>query len=181
MTLALVVGGLVVLALLPRGERVVPDSTIALSGAAVTLFPQADPKAVWHFASPRVDYDPDTRETVLHDLEDGARTVNGETDFTLASDEVVIGSDENITGDLITAYIPDAAITLTMRSGAGRPVVLDQRQGKFIVPDLYFTGEGLGDNTAKNATMNFDTSNLEADCADETCQNQFIDENARQP
>ena len=92
----------------------------------------------------------------------------------------VIGSDENITGDLITAYIPDAAITLTMRSGAGRPVVLDQRQGKFIVPDLYFTGEGLGDNTAKNANHEFrHLRTWRPTAADETCQNQFIDENAR--
>lgn len=163
------------LSLLPDTRMPVPSSSIKLANTRLTLYPQEDPEAVWLFSSADVAYNPDTRETTLNDIEDGQRTVDGKTDFTLQSEQVIISSDDNLRGEDITACLLDADMRLDMKSWRGEPVTINQREGKFYVPDLYYTGEDLLDNYAKRVSMRFDMSEFSVDCTDEACQNQFID------
>ena len=157
LALGVTVALLIVLSLLPARTRPVPGGTIALSGAEVTLYPQADPAAVWNFAAKRVDYQPDTGETVLRDIGDAARTVDGKVDFTLASERITIDAQENLRGEQIEVYVPDVDWTLDMRAREGKAVLLDQQQGRFIVPAIDIT-DGGGDpiSSSKNFSMNFD-------------------------
>ncbi len=161
LTLALVVGSLVVLALLPRSERAVPDSRIELIDAAVTLFPQADPEAVWHFASPEVDYNPDSRETTLHDVADAERRVGSATDFTLQAQEVTIDSDDNLRGEQISVHLTEEAWDLDMQARDDRLVLINQRTGLFEVPHLAWVGEG-GEGVNENMNISFDLTTFEA-------------------
>jgi len=154
-TVVLLVG----LSLLPQRARAVPGGTIVLSSARVTLYPQADPAAVWHFAAERVDYEPDVGETTLHDIGDAARTVGGKTDFTLASERLTIDAQENLRGQHIEVYIPDADWTLDMRGEPGTPVVIDQQQGRFSAPFLDISGPDI-ESSAQDAGMDFDLKNF---------------------
>ena len=173
--LGAVVIALLVLALLPRRERVVPGEDIVLDDAQVTLYPQADPEAVWHFRSQRVDYNPTSRESVLYDLADSERVVDGETDFTLQSDEVTIDAQDNLRGEQILVHLLESNWDLDMQAKDGNTVLIDQQQGKFVVPVLDYTGTGLGENHAENASMNFDLSDFRADCTGASCYNQLED------
>ena len=128
-TLGVIVMALVAVALLPKGERTIPDSTIELADATVTLYPQADPEAVWNFAAPEVDYEPDTRQTTLLGIEDGKRTVDGETDFTLAADEVTIDSDDNLSGEKMLAHLVEENWDLDMEARDNRLVLINQVRG----------------------------------------------------
>lgn len=157
--LALTVAVLVGLSLLPQPERSVPSGTIELSGATVTLYPQADPEAIWHFAAERVDYEPSLGETILYTIDDAERTVGGETDFTLTSAKLTIDAQENLRGDAIEVYIPDAKWTLDMRAGDGTPVLIDQQQGRFSAPLLDIAGPDI-ESSSQNAGMDFDLKNF---------------------
>lgn len=150
---------LVALSLLPQRERVVPGGTIELAGADVTLYPQADPEAVWHFAAERVDYRPDVGETVLRDIGDAERTVGGETDFTLASARLIIDAQENLRGQQVEVYIPDADWTLDMRGERGTPVRIDQQEGRFSAPFLDISGPDY-ESSAQDAGMDFDLTDF---------------------
>lgn len=161
LTLVGVVALLVGLALLPRGERSVPDSTIELKNASVTLFPQADPEAVWHFASPEVDYHPESRETVLRDVADAERRVGDTPDFTLQAQEVTIDSDDNLRGERILVHLIDEAWDLDMTAKDDRLVLINQQQGLFEVPHLNWTGEG-GEGVNENMSISFDLTTFEA-------------------
>ena len=177
--LALTVIGLVIVALLPQRERVLPGELIELSNANVTLYPQADPAAVWYFDAATVDYDPAVGETTLHRVDDARRVVDGETDFTLRTDEVTIDPEDNLRGQDMLVHLVEANWDLDMKAGEGRDVVIDQAQGKFEVPILDYTGDGLGQNHAENVRMNFDLTDYEADCEGVSCQNQFQDNEAQ--
>ena len=150
---------LVVLSLLPQRTRAQPGGTIVLADAQVTLYPQADPGAVWNFGAERVDYQPDVGETVLRDIGDAARTVGGETDFTLASERITIDAQENLRGERIEVYIPDADWTLDMRGEPDAPVRIDQQQGRFSAPLLDITGPDI-ESSAQDAGMDFDLKNF---------------------
>lgn len=174
--LGLVVIVLVGLSFLPKRPRAIPESTIYLKGSRVTLFPQSDPAAVWHFTAPEVSYLPSRRETILHGIEDGERVVDGVTDFTLKADEVTIDARDNLRGQSMEVHLLEADWLLRMQGRKARPVVIDQERGKFVVPILDYTGEGLGAvNHAENVSMNFDLSDYEADCEGASCVNQFED------
>jgi len=159
--LGVTVATLVVLALLPQPERTVPGGTIELTNARVTLYPQADPEAIWHFNADEVDYEPDSGETTLYAIDDAERTVGGETDFTLRSERLTIDAQENLRGDQVEVYLPDADWTLDMRSGGEKPVIIDQAQGKFETPFLDITGADYNSN-AQNVRMNFDLTDFES-------------------
>lgn len=152
---------LVGLALVPPRERAVPAGTVELTGARVTLYPQADPDAVWHFGASRVDYEPDTGETTLYTIRDAERSVAGETDFTLESEEVVIDAQENLLGDELEVYIPDVDWVLDMRGGGGVQVLIDQMRGRFEAPLLDITGPDIS-SSSENAGMNFDLTGFES-------------------
>ncbi len=177
--LALTVVGLLVVALLPQEERAVPGEVIELSDARVTLYPQADPEAVWYFDADSVDYDPVVGETTLYSVDDARRTVDGATDFTLQSDEVVIDTEDNLRGEQMLVHLVEANWDLTMQAGEERQVVIDQAEGKFEVPILDYTGDGLGQNHAENVRMNFNLTDYEALCDSAVCQNEFRDQEAQ--
>ena len=159
LALGLTVVVLVALSLLPQRKQATPGGTIALSDARVTLYPQADPQAVWHFAAEQVDYEPDVQETVLHDIKDAERTVGGKTDFTLASKRLVIDAQENLRGQRLEVYIPEAKWTLDMRSKPGTPVFIDQQEGRFSAPFLDISGPDIS-SRAQDAGMDFDLKNF---------------------
>ena len=159
--LALTIVVLVSLSLLPQPDRRVPGGTIELSGAQVTLYPQADPAAIWHFAAERVDYEPEIGETTLYDIDDAERTVGGETDFTLTSPEIIIDPQENLRGNAIEVYIPDMRWTLDMQTEGGTPVVIDQAQGRFNAPRYDIVDESAQDiSNGQNISMNFDLTDM---------------------
>lgn len=156
-TIAVLVG----LSLVPQPERRVPGGTIKLSGATLTLYPQADPKAIWHFAAERVDYEPEIGETTLHTIDDAERTVGGETDFTLTSERITIDAQENLRGDAIEVYIPDVQWTLDMQTEEGNPVVIDQTQGRFNAPSYAISDKaGKTESYGQNMSMNFDLTDM---------------------
>jgi hypothetical protein len=153
-TLAVVVGLLLLVSLLPKAPRVIPDSTIHLENTTLTLYPQEDPDAIWFFNSPTVEYNPDSRETTLFKVQDGKRTVNNETDFTLESEKVTIGSDDNMYGDKIAVNLIEEETTLDMQSKDGRMVLINQAQGQFEIPYVEMSGDIRG--IKENMYIGFD-------------------------
>ena len=115
---ALVVAALVLLAVLPGRENVVPGGAVELEDVVVTLYPRTDPDAVWYFATPHAEYVPSTQEATLHSVEDGRRTVAGETDFTLHSSQVTIDRSENLRGD---EMVPRAQALPSLQESPPRP------------------------------------------------------------
>lgn len=161
--LALVVGLLIVLSLLPQRVRPVPESIITLADAEVVLYPEADPDAVWTFASPRVSYDPDSRRTVLRDVNDGARLEGGEIDFTVASEAITIDRNDNLSGERIVAFLVESEDCLLMSGADGVPVIIDQGEGRFEVPNMSITGPTWGDGTNfPRVRASFDLTTFEA-------------------
>ena len=126
---ALVVAALVLLAVLPGRENVVPGGAVELEDVVVTLYPRTDPEAVWYFATPRADYLPTTQEATLYSVEDGRRTVAGETDFTLHSELVTIDRSENLRGDEMRAHLVEDDLDQVMQARGGRQV-LDRVRGQ---------------------------------------------------
>lgn len=153
--LAALVALLLALALLPQRPRMIPESTIELEQVSVTLYPRADPEAVWRFVAPRVEYQPNSRETVLYRIEDGARQVGGATDFTLESEEVIIDSSENLRGESMVAHLIEEGWDLEMAAANGQQVFINQQAGLFEVPHLEWRGEG-GSGVNENMRISFD-------------------------
>ena len=140
-----------------------PDATISLASAEVILYPQEDPDAIWYFASPEVQYDPDLRETTLNNIEDGKRTINQETDFTIEAEKVVISSDDNLRGDHILAHILEDDSRLDMQSRNGRSVLINQREGNFEIPQgVYTLGGSTEESTLQNMIISFDLESFTA-------------------
>jgi hypothetical protein len=139
--LAAVLGLLVVLSLLPQRRAVIPDATIDLQDAQVTLYPQQDQDAVWTFSSPTVEYNPDTRDTTLFRVQDGKRVENGKTDFTLESEKVTIASDDNLRGDRIIVELLEENTRLDMQSKNGRQVLINQTTSEFEIPYVEISGD----------------------------------------
>jgi hypothetical protein len=158
--LAFVLVLLLVLSLLPQRRAVIPDSTIDLQDATVTLYPQQDQDAVWTFSSPTVEYNPDTRDTTLFKVQDGKRTVNGETDFTLESEEVTISSDDNLRGNKIVVHLIDEDTTLDMQAKGDRQVLINQSTGQFEIPKVNLSGEIRGEY--ENMFISFDLQQFNA-------------------
>lgn len=161
LALSVTVFGLIALSLLPQRERAVPAGTVELTGARLTLYPQADPEAVWHFNAERVDYEPDLGETTLYMIRDAERSVDGETDFTLESERIVIDAQENILSEHIEVYIPDMGWTLDMRGRDGVQVLLDQERGRFEAPLFdVVSDDGGAESLGENVGMNFDLTDV---------------------
>ncbi len=146
--------------LLPKAPRVIPDSTINLQNTTLTLYPQEDPTAIWFFKSPTVEYNPDSRETTLFEVQDGKRTVDNETDFTLESEKVTIGSDDNMYGDKIVVKLIDEETTLDMQAKDGRQVLINQLEGQFEIPHVDMSGDLRG--VKENMYIGFDLKKYKA-------------------
>jgi hypothetical protein len=143
-----------VLSLLPQRRPVIPDASIDLQNATVTLYPQQDQDAVWTFSSPTVEYDPQSRNTTLFKVQDGKRVVAGETDFTLESEQVTISSDDNLRGDKIIVNLLEEETTLDMQSKGDRQVLIDQAAGEFQIPYVEMSGDMRG--VRENMYIDFD-------------------------
>jgi hypothetical protein len=153
---------LVTLAVLPEREREVPDQQIELSNARISLYPQADPQAVWRFEAPSAVYAPDDGQTTLLSIQDGRREVAGEIDFTVASERLTINRRDDILGELVFAFLVETGECLTMRSADGEPVLIDQRRGMFDVPVLEITGPSWGEDTRlEEMRVSFDLEEFE--------------------
>ncbi len=160
--LAAVLVALVVVALLPQHRGTVPGATIVLHDATVALYPQADPTAVWSFRAPDVQYDPNSQDTTLLHIQDGRRVVNGKTDFTLASDRVVIDSNDNLHGEHIQAHLVSEDVNLDMVGRGGRQVLINQRRGQFEVPRVTVTDPEKNTIVFEDMRIGFDFTTFQA-------------------
>jgi hypothetical protein len=159
--LVVVVAGLLVLSALPDRRPEVPDATITLYDVALTLYPEADPDATWTFAAPEARYDTRAETTVLLDLRDGQRLVDGRLDFTLEGDEVTIDRSDDLIGDRLRAHLVEDGWDLDMSARDGRLVRIAQREGRFEVPRAEISGEGL-DGIYEDMRISFDFTEFEA-------------------
>lgn len=162
LAMAVVVAALLALALLDEGRVEVPEAVITLRDTQVTLYPRADPTAVWYFSSPRVEYVPDRQEATLFTIADGRRTVGGETDFTLDSERVTIDSSDNIRGEAMHAFLVEDEIDLYMEAKGDRLVLIDQARGRFEVPRARMSGPDLGESVFEDMRISFDFTDFEA-------------------
>jgi len=162
LALALVLVALLVIALLPQHRGTVPDATIDLHDASVTLYPTADPQAVWTFRAPDVTYDPNKQDTTLLHISDGRRVVDGKTDFTLASDKVVIDSNDNLHGQHIQAHLVSDNVDLDMVGRNGRQAVSYQRAGQFQVPRVTVTDPDHNTVVFEDMRIGFDFTTFQA-------------------
>lgn len=160
--LAAVVALLVVLSLLPQRERPVPEGSLMMERAAVTLYPQADPAAVWSFQAPEVEYDPERRETTLFALEDGARLEDGALDFELRADRIVIDGAENLRSGYLRVRLADSGDCLVMDGSGSDPVHIEQREGTFRAPTMRIQGTDWGDTRFPNVVASFDLEEFSA-------------------
>ncbi|MDZ7703493.1 MAG: hypothetical protein U5L04_03295 [Trueperaceae bacterium] len=170
-----VVAVLVGLSLLPQQTREIPGSEIALANTALTLYPEADPDAVWFFEAQNAEYQPNARTTTLYNVDDGRRVVNGDTDFTLSADELIIDNRDNLRSDELFVYLIEADWDLHMQADDARQVLIDQSQGKFEVPLLTYSGDGIGESRDENVRMHFDLTDFEAGGPDTVGYNRFAD------
>jgi hypothetical protein len=171
--LAAVLAALVALALLPHEARTLPAATVALQKAQVTLYPQADPGAVWHFAASPVDYDPNSRQAILHNVNHGERTVSGKVDFTLTSPRITIDNRDNLESRKMFVHLVDANWDLHMQSKGSQRVYVDQQSGTFDVPVLDYSGSGIGESHLENVRTNFALTQFEAGGPGTTLRNQY--------
>lgn len=157
-----VVVALVAMAVIPGRRATVPAAAIGLEAATLTLYPQSDPGAVWYFSAPSGEYYPDRQETTLASVEDGRRTVDGVTDFTLTADSVTIDRSDNLRGAHMHAHLVDDDLDLDMSSKGTRLVLINQRAGQFEVPHAVMSGPGLGDSVFEDMRISFDFTEFEA-------------------
>lgn len=162
LTLAAVVVVLFVLTRLPDARPDLPDTTIALGGASVVLMPEADPAAVWTFEAPTARFDPDRDTTELFGVEDGARTVDGVVDFTLRADRLVIDRRDDLVAERIEAHLVADDWDVVMEGRDQRNVLVRQDAGRFEVPHVEITGEGIGRSVYQDMRISFDFTDFQA-------------------
>jgi hypothetical protein len=159
--LAVVIVALVVLATLPDRRPELPDTTIRLFEVDLVLHPEADPGAVWFFSSPEAHVEPREETTTLQRIDDGRRTVAGETDFTLIGDQVLIDRNDDLIGARLSAHLVADGWDLDMEARGDRLVRISQRQGRFEVPHATIRGEGL-DGVYEDMFISFDFTDFQA-------------------
>ena len=162
LTLAAVVVVLFVLTLLPDARPDLPDTTIALGNASVVLMPEADPAAVWTFEAPTARFDPDRDTTELFGVEDGARTVGGVVDFTLRAERLVIDRRDDLVAERIEAHLVADDWDVVMEGRDQRNVLVRQDAGRFEVPHVEITGEGIGRSVYQDMRISFDFTDFQA-------------------
>jgi hypothetical protein len=162
LTLVAVVLGLVALTLLPDRRPALPDSTIALNGARVVLLPEADPRAVWTFSAPTARFDPDRDTTELFGVEDGARTVDGVVDFRLTAERLVIDRRDDLIASRIDVHLVADGWDVVMEGRDDRNVLVRQDVGRFEVPHVEITGEGIGRSIYQDMRISFDFTDFQA-------------------
>ncbi len=172
---AAIIALLTVLALQPGEQIEPPPAEVLLNEVTVALYPRADAEAVWRFASPQVDYSPDSSTSLLRSLSDGRRMVDGETDFTLAADELLIDSSENLRSERLTVNLLQSGECLTMLADGSDQVVIDQGSGLFRVPQLHIAGPAWGsDNSWQRVEASFDLEEFSAGGPGTLTVNEFL-------
>lgn len=159
---ALILVFLLVLAQLPQSSSLVTTGTIELQNATVTLYPRSDPTAIWYFSAPSVEYEPSRQEATLLAIEDGRRTVAGETDFTLSSERITIDRSDNLRGEEMHAHLVADEIDLAMYAKGERAVLIDQGAGRFEVPRAAMSGPDLGESIFEDMLISFDFTEFES-------------------
>ena len=159
---ALILVVLLVLAQLPQRSELVTGGSIELHNAAVTLYPRSDPAAIWYFSAPTVEYEPSRQEATLVAIEDGRRTLAGETDFTLSSDRLTIDRADNLRGQEMHAHLVADEIDLAMFAKGERAVLIDQDKGRFEVPRATMSGPDMGESVFEDMLISFDFTDFEA-------------------
>ncbi|MDF1523055.1 MAG: hypothetical protein P1P87_09585, partial [Trueperaceae bacterium] len=154
--LVVVVLGLAVVSLLPDRRAELPDATIVLGEARVLLLPTADPEAVWTFAAPEARFDPDAESTELLRVEDAARTIDGVVDFTLRADRLVIDRRDDLVTERLEAHLVADGWDVLMEGRTGRNVLVRQDVGRFEVPHVEISGDGIGDSVYQDMSISFD-------------------------
>jgi hypothetical protein len=162
LTLVAVVLGLVALTLLPDRRPDLPDSTIALVGARVVLLPEADPTAVWTFSAPTARFDPDNDTTELFGVEDGERTVDDVVDFALTAERLVIDRRDDLIAGRIDVHLVADDWDVVMEGRGDRNVLVRQDVGRFEVPHVEITGEGIGRSVYQDMRISFDFTDFQA-------------------
>lgn len=166
---------LAALTLLPDDRPDVPDERVQLNDVQVVLYPRADPDAIWYFGSPSVLYSPGSGESVLKDLDDGRRTVAGQTDFTLRAAELLIDASDNLAGDQLTVHLLQNDECLLMLADGTEDVVISQDDGQFIVPLLHIQGAAWGnDNQWQRVRASFDLEQFTAGGPGTVTVNEFL-------
>lgn len=160
--LSLVVATLLVVAVAPRPERVDVIEVIDLTEAVVTLFPAADPDAVWRFSAPQARYDTVFRDTTLWNVRDGERRVGDEVDFTLDSDRIVIDRNDDLRTDAMFVHLVEDDLDVTMTGSGERQVFVDQDEARFEVPFIDIAGEGFGESRYQDMLVSFDFTDFQA-------------------
>lgn len=157
-----VIGILIALALMPGEEGEAPDSRIRLTEADVALYPSSDADATWSFEAPEVYYDPDAGETTLLRVQDGERRVDGEVDFTLRSERLVIDRNDDLRSPEMFVHLIEDDLDVTMVGREQRQVFVDQRSGRFEVPHITLVGEDFGESVYEDMRVSFDFTDFEA-------------------
>jgi hypothetical protein len=162
LSLSVVVLALFALTLLPDRRPDLPDATIALTGARVVLLPEADPSAVWTFSAPTARFDPDRDTTELFGVEDGVRAVDGVVDFLLSAERLVIDRRDDLVAGRIDAHLVADDWDVIMEGRGDRNVLVRQDVGRFEVPHVEITGEGIGRSVYQDMRISFDFTDFQA-------------------
>lgn len=162
LTLVVVAAGLFALSLLPDRRPELPDATIALTNARVVLLPEADPQAVWTFSAPSARFDPDRDTTELFAVEDGERRVDGVLDFTLRAERLVIDRRDDLITERLEAHLVADDWDVVMEGRGDRNVLVRQDAGRFEVPHVEITGEGIGRSVYQDMRITFDFTDFQA-------------------
>lgn len=151
-TLIVAAGLIVQLPAPAHGE--VDGAALQLRGVDWVLYPRANPQAEWRFQAEAIEVDPQTRNSIVKGIRDGRRLVDGVTDIELASDRVVIDSQENFRMSTATIYLPEHRWTITLGRPGADSTIINQRTG-YASPFFHLSGENV-EATGTNFRSDFD-------------------------
>jgi hypothetical protein len=117
---------------------------------------------VWTFSAPTARFDPDRDTTELFDVEDGVRTVDGVVDFLLAAERLVIDRSDDLVSGRIDAHLVADDWDVVMEGRGDRNVLVRQDVGRFEVPHVEITGDGIGRSVYQDMRISFDFTDFQA-------------------
>lgn len=165
---------LLVLAVQPRDDRGEVVEEVRLHDAQVRLYPAGDPDAHWRFDADEVAYDPGSRETTLLTIRDGERRVGDVLDFTLRSERLVIGRNDDLRAPRMDVHLVEDDLDVEMEGSEDRLVLVDQDEGRFEVPRIHIFGEDFGESRYENMRVSFDFTSFESGGAGTIGYSEFL-------
>lgn len=128
---------------------------VQLSGVEMRLYPSQDPNAVWRFGAKHIRYDPQLRQSVLTELEEGQRWVNGKLDMTLQASSLTIDVNDNLLTTQAKLFLPSLCTSVEMGDKAyPNGVTINQNVG-FSGRKVHYQDANTT-LTAKSIRANFD-------------------------